>query len=418
MYPEKRSTTSPASPAITGPRPGAGLVEQAARFDPDYLLGERGRAPDRRGRAPSARRRAARRHHRHGHADHRRRRGRHRRHRHLHAPPAAGRRGVPGPRARPTSVKELGRARRPGRRHRRRRRQRRRLGADARADWPPRSPWCTGARQFRAHAASVADMETGIDGRRHRRPGRLPWRASDRLHTVHVKGKDGVVTPYQAHSVDRRARVHRRPRAAARRGASTSCDRKIVVDTAMRTSVPGVYSAGDITDYAGQGAADLRRLRRGRHRGQQRRDVPRPRPATVPRAHQRRPAGIGAAGRALSPSTEEIRVPYVIASRVHRHDGHVLRRGVPRRLHLRGRPQALHQPQGVHRLRRLRAGLPGRGDHPGPPGGRRRRAARRGQPAVLHRACCPAGTRRWAARAAPRKVGEIGVDTELVESHD
>ena len=26
-------------------------------------------------------------------------------------------------------------------------------------------------------------------------------------------------------------------------------DRKIVVDTAMRTSLPGVYSAGDITEY-------------------------------------------------------------------------------------------------------------------------------------------------------------------------
>ena len=62
-------------------------------------------------------------------------------------------------------------------------------------------------------------------------------------------------------------------------------------------------------------------------------------------------------------------MPYVIASRLHRRQRQVLRRGVPGRLHLRGRAQELHQPQGVHRLRRLRAGLPGRGDHPGPPGG-------------------------------------------------
>jgi ferredoxin/flavodoxin---NADP+ reductase len=29
-------------------------------------------------------------------------------------------------------------------------------------------------------------------------------------------------------------------------------DRKVLVDTAMRTNVPGVYSAGDITEYGGK----------------------------------------------------------------------------------------------------------------------------------------------------------------------
>ncbi|CAA9505005.1 MAG: Ferredoxin, partial [uncultured Rubrobacteraceae bacterium] len=62
---------------------------------------------------------------------------------------------------------------------------------------------------------------------------------------------------------------------------------------------------------------------------------------------------------------------------VHRHEGPVLRRGVPGRLHLRrGRP--FHdQPRGVHRLRRLRARVPGRGDIP--------RGRGPGRPGELHR---------------------------------
>src|SRR5579883_341382 len=51
-------------------------------------------------------------------------------------------------------------------------------------------------------------------------------------------------------------------------------------------------------------------------------------------------------------------------------EGQGLHRGVPGRLHLRGRAVALHPPGRVRRLRRLRAGVPGRGDlllgrHPG-----------------------------------------------------
>ena len=47
-----------------------------------------------------------------------------------------------------------------------------------------------------------------------------------------------------------------------------------------------------------------------------------------------------------------------------------MHRGVPRRLHLRGQPDALHPPRRVRRLWRLRAGLSGRGHllrgrHPG-----------------------------------------------------
>ena len=46
---------------------------------------------------------------------------------------------------------------------------------------------------------------------------------------------------------------------------------------------------------------------------------------------------------------------------LHRRQGQVLHRGVPGRLHLRGRPHALHPPRRVRGLRRLRARLPGGG---------------------------------------------------------
>src|SRR5690606_32783779 len=58
---------------------------------------------------------------------------------------------------------------------------------------------------------------------------------------------------------------------------------------------------------------------------------------------------------------------------LHRHEGRLLRRRLPRRVHLRGRRPVLHPPRGVHRLRGLRPGLPGRRDLP-----RDRRARRVG----------------------------------------
>jgi len=105
-------------------------------------------------------------------------------------------------------------------------------------------------KHFRAHAASVADMERGrtvvvTDAQVDSLEG------DDVLHTVHVRGKDGTVTPYKA------------PAVIAALGFTADIgpletwgvelvDRKILVDTAMRTNVPGVYSAGDITEYAGK----------------------------------------------------------------------------------------------------------------------------------------------------------------------
>ena len=49
---------------------------------------------------------------------------------------------------------------------------------------------------------------------------------------------------------------------------------------------------------------------------------------------------------------------------VHRHQGPVLHRRLPGRLHPHRRAHARDRPRGVHRLRRVRARVPGRGDLP------------------------------------------------------
>jgi thioredoxin reductase (NADPH) len=105
-------------------------------------------------------------------------------------------------------------------------------------------------KHFRAHAASVADLERG--------PTALVTDAQvdslegdDRLHTVHVRHKDGAVTPLKAQSVIA-ALGFTADIGPLETWGIEIVDRKIMVDTAMRTSVPGVYSAGDITEYPGK----------------------------------------------------------------------------------------------------------------------------------------------------------------------
>jgi thioredoxin reductase (NADPH) len=105
-------------------------------------------------------------------------------------------------------------------------------------------------RHFRAHAASVADLERGptvvvTDAQVDRLEG------DGVLHTVHVRHKDGAVRPYKAQTVIAALGF------TADIGPLESwgieiVDRKVMVDTAMRTSVSGVYSAGDITEYPGK----------------------------------------------------------------------------------------------------------------------------------------------------------------------
>jgi ferredoxin/flavodoxin---NADP+ reductase len=105
-------------------------------------------------------------------------------------------------------------------------------------------------KNFRAHAASVADMEKSgavivtdaqVDS----------FQGDDRLHTVHVRHKDGAVTPHKAQSVIA-ALGFTADIGPLETWGIDIVDRKIMVDTAMRTSVAGVYSAGDITEYPGK----------------------------------------------------------------------------------------------------------------------------------------------------------------------
>ena len=105
-------------------------------------------------------------------------------------------------------------------------------------------------KHFRAHAASVADMEKGAtvlvtDAQVDSLEG------DERLHTVHLKHKDGAVTSHKANSVIA-ALGFTADIGPLETWGLEIVDRKIMVDTAMRTSVPGVYSAGDITEYAGK----------------------------------------------------------------------------------------------------------------------------------------------------------------------
>jgi thioredoxin reductase (NADPH) len=105
-------------------------------------------------------------------------------------------------------------------------------------------------KHFRAHAASVTDMEKGstvivTDAQVDSLAG------DERLHTVHVRHKDGAVTPYKAQSVIA-ALGFTADIGPLETWGIEIVDRKIMVDTAMRTSVSGVYSAGDITEYPGK----------------------------------------------------------------------------------------------------------------------------------------------------------------------
>jgi ferredoxin/flavodoxin---NADP+ reductase len=105
-------------------------------------------------------------------------------------------------------------------------------------------------RNFRAHAASVADMQAGTavvltDAQVARLEG------DQALHTVHVQHKDGSLTEHRAHAVIA-ALGFTADIGPLETWGIEILDRKIAVDTSMRTRVPGVYSAGDITEYPGK----------------------------------------------------------------------------------------------------------------------------------------------------------------------
>jgi ferredoxin/flavodoxin---NADP+ reductase len=248
LYPEKMVYDVAGFPGIKGRDLVAGLVEQAARFDPVYVLGERAEhLTDEAGHRPRAGAR-------------------------LVVTTDKGTRITTGavvitggigtftPRPLPGGAKWEGRG----------------LtyvvkelaahagqdvvivgGGDSAVDWALALDGLAASvtlvhrrKHFRAHAASVADMEKGAtvlvtDAQVASLEG------DDLLHTVHVQHKDGSVTPYKAQSVIA-ALGFTADIGPLETWGIDIVDRKIMVDTAMRTSVPGVYSAGDITEYAGK----------------------------------------------------------------------------------------------------------------------------------------------------------------------
>lgn len=105
-------------------------------------------------------------------------------------------------------------------------------------------------KNFRAHAGSVADLAAGTvtvltDAQVTRLEG------DESLHTVHVAHKDGAVTEHKAHAVIA-ALGFTADIGPLETWGIEILDRKIAVDTSMRTRVPGIYSAGDITEYPGK----------------------------------------------------------------------------------------------------------------------------------------------------------------------
>ncbi len=103
---------------------------------------------------------------------------------------------------------------------------------------------------FRAHAASIADMQAGTtvlvtDAQVHE------LRGDETLTEVHVRAKDGTVSVHRADAVIAALGFTADIGPLEKWGIDV-VDRKISVDTAMRTTVPGVYAAGDITEYPGK----------------------------------------------------------------------------------------------------------------------------------------------------------------------
>jgi thioredoxin reductase (NADPH) len=248
LYPEKQIYDVAALPAVKGRDLVAGLVQQAARFDPTYLLGERAetltnaaggrpRAGDRFVVTTDRGTRV-----------------------HCGAVVVTGGIGTFTPRPLPGGAEWEGRG----------------LtyvvreiaahagqdvvivgGGDSAVDWALALDGVAASvtvvhrrKNFRAHAASVADMAAGsatvlTDAQVTRLAG------GDVLQAVHVLHKDGSVSEHRAQAVIA-ALGFTADIGPLETWGIEILDRKIAVDTSMRTRVPGVYSAGDITEYPGK----------------------------------------------------------------------------------------------------------------------------------------------------------------------
>jgi ferredoxin/flavodoxin---NADP+ reductase len=243
LYPEKLIFDVAGFPAVKGQELIERCVDQAAPYDPIYLLNHRAQTlePHEDGSFTVTTHRGAR----------GRDQGRddHRRDRDLHAPAAAGRRAVRGAGLvyfvrelevmRDLDVLIVG-------------------GGDSAVDWAlnlegiARSITLIHRRdRFRAHEDSVAKLyASSVDVLTH-------------TEVAHIHGSDGIegVTVFDNRDDDRRrlevqavvAALGFKSDLGPLRDWNIEIDgRHVLVDTRMETNIPGVFAAGDITDYEGK----------------------------------------------------------------------------------------------------------------------------------------------------------------------
>ena len=216
----------------------------------------------------------------------------------------------------------------------------------------------------------------------------------DRVDRVEITSEGRARASAPRSGGDRGARFHRQPRPDPRVGHRHRRQPLSAVETTMATSVPGVFAAGDIIDYRGKVRLISVGFGEAATAVNNAAVLVQPGRAALPRSFLRLPARRRVRGGLGGPHAVCHRC------RVHRRHRQVLYRGMPGRLHLRRRPQALHQPGRVHRLRCLRAGLSGRGDQPGSPRARRPGRLRRPTTPGSSSRRCPGGTSRSATPAA------------------
>jgi thioredoxin reductase (NADPH) len=240
MYPEKQIFDVAGFPSVKGRTLVDALVEQAATAKPEYLLDRtaNGLVHDDDGVHGHLRRR---------HRDPRRCGADHRGHRQVQSAAAAGRGGLAGARDGVLRA-ELRAVRRQGRRDRRRRRQRLRLGAPP-AGRGPHDRAGPPRDAFRAHERTVQQvMESDVD-------------IITRAQVTELRG-DGTL---ESVVIDVDGETVTRPAQALVAALGFVADlgplqqwgievskRHVVVDSAMRTNLPRVFAAGDITEYDGK----------------------------------------------------------------------------------------------------------------------------------------------------------------------
>ena len=241
MYPEKAILDVAGFPSIKGRDLVEGLVEQAATAEPTYLLDRTATTLEHRDDDVVVTLDD-------GTRDRGRCRADHLRHRQVQPAAAAGRRGLG--RARHGVLRaQLRAVRRQGRGDRRRRRQRLRLGPAPRA--VAASVTLVHRRDaFRAHERTVAEVKaSSVEIITNAQVTELRGDAHLEEVEISVDGQEPRVRPAQALVA---ALGFIADLGAIQQWGLVTEKRHVVVDSSMRTNLPRVFAAGDITDYPGK----------------------------------------------------------------------------------------------------------------------------------------------------------------------